>query len=52
MKVRKVGLIGANGAGKTTLFKILTRELSQDNGDFFIDKNKKIGYLSQAFIIK
>jgi ATP-binding cassette, subfamily F, member 3 len=43
----KVGLIGANGAGKTTLFKILTGQLEQDNGDLFIDKNKRIGYLSQ-----
>lgn len=43
----KVGLIGANGAGKTTLFKILTGQLEQDNGDLFVDKNKKIGYLSQ-----
>jgi ATP-binding cassette, subfamily F, member 3 len=43
----KVGLIGANGAGKSTLFKILTGQLEQDKGDLFIDKNKKIGYLSQ-----
>lgn len=43
----KVGLIGANGAGKTTLFRILTGELEQDKGELFIDKNKKIGYLSQ-----
>jgi len=43
----KVGLIGANGAGKSTLFKILTGQLEQDKGDLFIDKNKRIGYLSQ-----
>lgn len=43
----KVGLVGANGAGKSTLFKILTGELSQDSGDLFIDKNKKVGYLAQ-----
>lgn len=43
----KVGFIGANGAGKSTLFKILTGELEQDSGDLFIDKNKKLGYLSQ-----
>ncbi|SKA80449.1 ATP-binding cassette, subfamily F, member 3 [Clostridium sp. USBA 49] len=43
----KVGLIGANGAGKTTLFKILAGELEADSGEIFIDKNKKIGYLSQ-----
>jgi ATP-binding cassette subfamily F protein 3 len=43
----KVGLIGANGAGKTTLFKILTAQLEQDTGELFIDKNKRVGYLSQ-----
>lgn len=43
----KVGLIGANGAGKTTLFRILTGQFEQDNGELFIDKNKKVGYLSQ-----
>jgi len=43
----KVGLIGANGAGKSTIFKILTGQLHQDSGELFIDKNKKVGYLSQ-----
>jgi len=43
----KVGLIGANGAGKSTLFKIMTGQLHQDSGELFIDKNKKVGYLSQ-----
>lgn len=43
----KVGIIGANGEGKSTLFKIITKELSQDSGEVFIDKNKTIGYLSQ-----
>ncbi|WP_138204304.1 ABC-F family ATP-binding cassette domain-containing protein [Haloimpatiens lingqiaonensis] len=43
----KIGLIGINGAGKSTLFKILTGDLEQDSGELFIDKSKKIGYLSQ-----
>ena len=43
----KVGIIGANGEGKSTLFKIITKELSQDSGEIFIDKNKTLGYLSQ-----
>ncbi|MBS4974540.1 ribosomal protection-like ABC-F family protein [Clostridium sp.] len=43
----KVGIIGANGEGKSTLFKIITKELSQDSGEVFIDKNKTLGYLSQ-----
>jgi len=43
----KVGIVGGNGEGKSTLFKILTKELSQDSGEVFIDKNRTIGYLSQ-----
>lgn len=43
----KVGLIGPNGAGKSTLFKIINNNTDYDGGDIFIDKNKKIGYLSQ-----
>lgn len=43
----KVALIGANGSGKTTLFKILTKQITQDSGEYFIDKNSNMGYLSQ-----
>lgn len=43
----KVGIIGGNGEGKSTLFKIISKELSYDSGEIFIDKNKTIGYLSQ-----
>lgn len=43
----RIGLIGPNGAGKSTLFRILTGQLEHDNGDLFIDKNKKLGYLAQ-----
>lgn len=43
----KVGIIGANGEGKSTLFKIISKELSQDSGEIFIDRNKTLGYLSQ-----
>ncbi len=43
----KVGIIGGNGEGKSTLFKIISKEISQDDGEIFIDKNKTIGYLSQ-----
>ena len=32
---------------KSTLFKILSKELSQDSGEVFVDKNKSLGYLSQ-----
>lgn len=43
----KIGIIGANGEGKTTLFKILSKEISYDDGEIFLDKNKTLGYLSQ-----
>ena len=43
----KVGIIGPNGEGKSTLFKILSKNITPDDGNMFIDKNKTIGYLSQ-----
>lgn len=43
----KVAIIGANGEGKSTLFKIISRQLSFDSGEVFIDKSKTLGYLSQ-----
>ena len=43
----RVGIIGTNGEGKSTLFKILSKQLSFDDGEIFIDKNKTLGYLSQ-----
>jgi ATP-binding cassette, subfamily F, member 3 len=43
----KAGFIGANGAGKSTIFKIITGEIEADSGDIYIDKSKKLGYLSQ-----
>ncbi len=48
----KVGLIGANGAGKSTLFKILTSQMEYDGGELFIDKSKKVGYLSQSLALE
>lgn len=43
----KIGLIGNNGSGKTTLFNIITGEISKDDGDIFMPKDLKIGYLKQ-----
>ncbi|MBU5485319.1 ABC-F family ATP-binding cassette domain-containing protein [Clostridium sp. MSJ-11] len=43
----KIGLIGPNGAGKSTLLKIISGIIDYDGGELFIDKSKKVGYLSQ-----
>lgn len=43
----KIGLIGANGCGKTTLMRILSGEENSDNGDIFMKKGIKCGYLAQ-----
>ena len=43
----KIGFVGINGAGKSTLFKLLTGEMAPDDGELFINKNTKIGYLTQ-----
>ncbi|HWR60581.1 MAG TPA: ABC-F family ATP-binding cassette domain-containing protein [Clostridia bacterium] len=45
----KVGIVGVNGAGKSTLFKIIAGNLEKDEGDIFIGKNIRIGYMSQDF---
>lgn len=47
----KVGLVGINGAGKSTLFKILCQQLSYDEGELYIAKSTKIGYLEQNNIL-
>ena len=41
------GLIGANGAGKSTFLKILTGEIDTTTGDVYLEKNKRLSYLSQ-----
>ena len=43
----KIGLIGNNGSGKTTLFNIIAGEISKDDGEIFMPKDLKIGYLKQ-----
>ncbi|MDO4647127.1 MAG: ABC-F family ATP-binding cassette domain-containing protein [Eubacteriales bacterium] len=43
----KAALIGNNGAGKTTLLRIIMQELSQDEGEVVLAKDKNIGYLAQ-----
>lgn len=48
----KIGLIGINGSGKSTLFKIITENLSYDDGEIFKKKDLKIGYLEQQLNLK
>ncbi len=43
----RVGIVGRNGAGKTTLLKLLTGELSADEGEFFVSQDTRVGYLKQ-----
>ncbi len=43
----RVGLIGANGTGKTTLFKLIIGEAEPTDGDIFIARGTRIGYLEQ-----
>ena len=43
----KIGFIGENGIGKTTLLKIITGEISHDDGTITKNNILKIGYLSQ-----
>lgn len=43
----KAAIVGLNGCGKSTMLKIITGEMSSDEGDVIIAKDKKIGYLAQ-----
>jgi len=43
----RVGLLGKNGAGKTTLLRIITGELSSDEGNIVVPEFKKLGLISQ-----
>lgn len=43
----RIGLIGANGAGKTTLLRILSGQLTPDEGHLEWASDTRIGYLQQ-----
>ncbi len=43
----RVAILGRNGCGKTTLFKILTGEMDYDDGDVYVNPNKRLGLISQ-----
>lgn len=48
----KAAVVGVNGAGKTTLFKIITNNISHDNGQLYIPKGTTVGYLEQNIDIR
>ena len=43
----RLGIIGVNGSGKSTLIKLILGELTADNGNVYISKEKSIGILKQ-----
>ena len=43
----RVGLLGKNGAGKTTVFRILTGQVSEDEGTVTVAPGKRLGLISQ-----
>ena len=43
----KVGLLGKNGAGKTTLLRLITNEMTPDEGTITLPAFKKTGLISQ-----
>lgn len=43
----RIGIVGPNGCGKSTLLKILTRQLTPDEGTVDQGSTVKVGYFSQ-----
>jgi len=43
----RVAILGRNGCGKTTLFKILTGEMDYDEGQVYVNPQKRLGLISQ-----
>ena len=43
-----VAILGRDGCGKTTLFRILTGEIGYDEGEVYVNPNKKLGLISQS----
>ncbi|MBP2079984.1 ABC-F family ATP-binding cassette domain-containing protein [Oceanobacillus polygoni] len=48
----RIAIVGRNGAGKSTLLKIMAKELSYDEGEFFQPKDLTFGYLSQHMTLE
>jgi len=48
----KIGLVGKNGSGKSTLLKLLTNNITPNEGSVTILKNIVVGYLEQDIDFK
>ena len=42
-----VAILGRNGCGKTTLLNILTGQMDYDDGEVYVNPNKRLGLISQ-----
>ncbi len=43
----KIGLVGRNGAGKSTLLRVITGDLTPDQGSMQLARSIRVGHLSQ-----
>ena len=43
----KAGFVGRNGAGKSTLLRLIKQEISPDDGEVFLRKNRRLGGVEQ-----
>src|ERR1700686_3705859 len=43
----KLGLVGRNGIGKSTLLDLIRGRLAPDDGDIFLPRGHRIGFLAQ-----
>ncbi|MBV9824380.1 MAG: ABC-F family ATP-binding cassette domain-containing protein [Alphaproteobacteria bacterium] len=43
----KIGLVGRNGIGKSTLLDLIRGRLAPDDGDIFLPRDYRIGFLAQ-----